>query len=239
MDYQTRCIIQALRRHEHIHPGGPRETADLYRCTGVKPRDRVLDVGCGFGGPAYWLREVASARVTGVDLVAENCLRCRKAGIPPLPVVRGDARRLPFHEGSFDVVLSWCVLGQVPDKEAALAEIFRVLRPGGFLGFDDYVILDLHRWRPGHLVDDHPLTEEHWMRCIRAAGFTLRNRQDLTASFRRDYQAFLVDLQRRRALVTEKFGEEAVDEAVRTFRGHVDAVLQGSKGGVRFVLARP
>ncbi len=238
MDYETRCIIQALRRHEHIHPGGPRETADLYRCTGVRPRDRVLDVGCGFGGPAYWLREVASARVTGVDIVAENCARCRKAGMPPLSVVRGDARHLPFQEGSFDVALSWCVLGQVVDKESVLAEIRRVLRPGGSFGFDDYVVLDLRRWRSVHLADEPPLTEDDWLRCIRSVGFALRNRQDLTASFRRDYQAFLVDLQRRRATVAERFGEEAVERAVRTFRTHVDAVLQGRKGGVRFVLAR-
>ncbi|MBN1336970.1 MAG: methyltransferase domain-containing protein [Deltaproteobacteria bacterium] len=238
MDYQTRCIIQALRRHEHIHPGGPRETADLYRCTGVRPMDRVLDVGCGFGGPAYWLREVASARVTGVDIVEENCIRCRKAGVPPLSVVQGDARQLPFREGSFDVVLSFCVLGQVDDKEAVLSEIRRVLRPGGSLGFDDYVVRDARRWRSGYPSNEHPYTEEDWIRSIQSVGFTLRNRQDLTASFRRDYQAFLVDLQRRRTMVVDTFGEEAVERAVGTFRAHVDAVLQGRKGGVRFVLAR-
>jgi SAM-dependent methyltransferase len=96
---------------------------------------RVLDIGCGLGGKTVAYAE-AKARVTGVDLSAENIARCaafaRARGVEAV-FAAGDAGRLPFAEGSFDAVIANDSLEHFADPDAALRELARVLAPGGSL----------------------------------------------------------------------------------------------------------
>jgi ubiquinone/menaquinone biosynthesis C-methylase UbiE len=89
----------------------------------------VLEVGCGTG---LILKEIAgdARRAAGVDLSAGMLSRSRERG---LTVVQGDATALPFASGSFDIVCAYKILPHVPDLKAALAEMTRLLRPGGHL----------------------------------------------------------------------------------------------------------
>jgi SAM-dependent methyltransferase len=91
---------------------------------------RILDVGCGTGGGLIWL--AGHGRVTGVDF---HPLAVRHAARVSSRVVRGSAQALPFAAGAFDLVTCLDVLYHhaVPDDERALAEMARVLRPGGWL----------------------------------------------------------------------------------------------------------
>jgi SAM-dependent methyltransferase len=91
---------------------------------------RILDTGCGTGGNLVHLARLG--RAVGVDLVAEATAGCRKRG---LPAVRGGVLALPFSDRTFDVVTSFDVIYHdwVPDDAAAVAEMARVLRPGGLL----------------------------------------------------------------------------------------------------------
>ncbi len=109
----------------------------------LRPDSLVLDVGAGFGRHAF---EVArrGARVVALDFAADEVTATddtfeamvaageiaadRTAG-----VVRGDATRLPFDDESFDVVITSEVLEHVQDDVSALAEMARVLKPGGRL----------------------------------------------------------------------------------------------------------
>ena len=108
--------------------------------------ERVLDVGCGHGlmviGAA---KRVPKGKAIGVDIwqSADQAGNDREAtehnaaleGVAPLVEIRdGDARRLPFEDGSFDVVLSsWALhnIYETPERHRALEEILRVLKPGG------------------------------------------------------------------------------------------------------------
>lgn len=94
---------------------------------------RVLDIGCGLGGKTVAYAE-AKARVTGVDLSAENIAKCsvfaRARGVEAV-FVAGDAERLPFAAGSFDVVIANDSLEHFANPEGALRELARVLAPGG------------------------------------------------------------------------------------------------------------
>ena len=94
---------------------------------------RVLDVGCGNG---YILSQYARhrARVTGVDLTSKGTwLSARRFALEGLPgnFLQANAEALPFRDASFDLVCSMGVLHHTPDTERAVAEIHRVLRPGG------------------------------------------------------------------------------------------------------------
>lgn len=89
---------------------------------------RVLDLGCGTGA---FLQELDSQEAVGLDF-SENALAfCsdRKLG----QVVLGDAQRLPLRTTSFDAVVTLDTLEHVPDDTLALAEIARVLQPGGIV----------------------------------------------------------------------------------------------------------
>lgn len=93
-------------------------------------RDReVLEVGCGTGLILRHLADVA-ARAVGVDLSPGMLSRARARG---LEVHEGSATSLPFADASFDVAVSFKTLPHVPDLPQALAEMARVVRPGGVL----------------------------------------------------------------------------------------------------------
>jgi SAM-dependent methyltransferase len=99
----------------------------------IAPGERVLDVACGTGNAAF-LAAAAGARVTGLDSAARlvDVARARAAAEgADAEFVVGDALDLPFADGAFDAVVSVFGVVFVPDPERAIAEILRVLAPGG------------------------------------------------------------------------------------------------------------
>jgi SAM-dependent methyltransferase len=91
---------------------------------------RLLDVGCGTGRSRSIYRQRA-ARYAGIDL-SLGALRLARRREADASWLQADALRLPFRDGSWDVVAFSSVLHHVPDRRAALAEALRVLRPGGW-----------------------------------------------------------------------------------------------------------
>ncbi len=106
----------------------------LARLAGVVHGDRVLDVGCGTGVVARACAELVGnrGRVVGLDL-SEEMLAVARGVAPHLGWLRGNAGELPFADGSFDRVMSQLALMFFPDRAKAVAEMWRVLRPGGRL----------------------------------------------------------------------------------------------------------
>ena len=105
----------------------------------VRPGDAVLDLGCGAGFDALVaaLAVGPTGRVAGVDLSPEMLAVAESgraaAGLSTVEFRQADVEALPFPDASFDVALSNGVLNLIPDKPAALREVFRVLKPGGRL----------------------------------------------------------------------------------------------------------
>jgi len=124
---------------------------------GFTAGSRLLDVGCGIGGPAAAIAERTGAEVTGVNIcghqvqVARSLHRDSEVG-QRLTFVEGDAMALPFGPAEFDGAFSIEALCYAPDKQHAYAEIAKVLRPGGgFVGVDwfcadDISEADYARW---------------------------------------------------------------------------------------------
>jgi SAM-dependent methyltransferase len=118
----------------------------------VGPGDRVLDMGCGGGRHAFALYRrgadvVALDRSAGDLVEVEQMFAAMRAeGEVPAgaraQAVRGDAYALPFEDDSFDAVIAAEILEHLPDDETAMAELFRVLRPGG------QIAVTVPRWGP-------------------------------------------------------------------------------------------
>lgn len=111
--------------------------ARLVEFAGVKAGQNVLDVACGTGVVAVTAAGLG-ARVTGLDLTPELLVRAREnAATAGLTIEwhEGDAEALPFPDAFYDVVLSQFGHMFAPRPEVVIAEMLRVLRPGGVIAF--------------------------------------------------------------------------------------------------------
>ena len=100
---------------------------------------QVLEVGCGHGGGASYLtRTLHPASYTGLDLNRAAITFCRKRhNVPGLDFVHGNAEKLPFPDQSFDAVINLESSAAYPHFSRFLAEVARVLRPGGHFLYAD------------------------------------------------------------------------------------------------------
>ena len=100
---------------------------------------RVLEVGCGHGGAAsYLMRTLRPASYTGLDLNRAAVAYCRKRhNLLGVDFVHGDAEKLPFPDQSFDAVINVESSAAYPHFSRFLAEVARVLRPGGHFLYTD------------------------------------------------------------------------------------------------------
>ena len=121
--------------------------SDLIDYDGLRGR-HVLEVGCGLGAIAAELAR-QGARVTALDLTCTGVRSVRRRfdlDRQRASAVQGDAAHLPFADASFDFVWSWGVLLHAPDLDAAFAEIYRVLRPGGEFRLMMYNRQSIYNW---------------------------------------------------------------------------------------------
>ncbi|MBF8187211.1 methyltransferase domain-containing protein [Nonomuraea sp. K274] len=118
---------------------GGRRAAFTRVATAARPRpgDRVLDVGCGTGYLSRILAPVVTpgGHVTGVDPSPAMIGYATRHAPENCAYVLGEGQRLPFPDGSFDLVVSSLAVHHMPagDRPEALRQMFRVLRPGGRL----------------------------------------------------------------------------------------------------------
>jgi ubiquinone/menaquinone biosynthesis C-methylase UbiE len=111
----------------------------LREVLGPRPGERVLEVGPGTGyytlDVAHWLSP--SGRLDILDLqqamLDHTMRRVRGRGLTNVTASNGDAGRLPYGDATFDAAFLVTVLGEIPDQDAAVGELARVLKPGGRL----------------------------------------------------------------------------------------------------------
>jgi arsenite methyltransferase len=137
----------------------------------VTPGERVLELGFGGGvGLALLLAHEPQVRLSGIDPSREMLRRCQRRFAGQVRLVEGTVDALPFADASFDAVFGVNVTYFWPDMPRALAEVLRVLAPGGKLVFGIRPPETLRRFQfeaAGHRVWD----ERQYVQAISVAGF--------------------------------------------------------------------
>lgn len=128
---------QALARHEHY----------LALRMNLQEGMRVLDVGCGVGGPAREIVKFSGVNVVGLnnnDYQIERATHyAKKEGLDhKLSFTKGDFMQMSFPDNSFDAVYAIEATCHAPSLEGIYSEIFRVLKPGGVFGVYEWLMTD-------------------------------------------------------------------------------------------------
>ena len=123
---------QSIASHQHF----------LAEDMGLMPGARVLDVGCGVGGPQRSIAREFGSSIVGLNISEYQLKKCsaynKESGLAHLcSVLLGDFMDIPAEDESFDAAYHFEAIAHAPDKTTVYAEIFRVLRPGAvFAGYE-------------------------------------------------------------------------------------------------------
>jgi len=170
-------LVEGLDLGEEVlHPGGLNTSRELADLCCIRGTSRVLDVASGTGESLCFLAETFRCQAVGLDLSESMVKRAqRKAQERQLAVEfqEGDAHRLPFDSGMFDVVISECTICLLR-KETAIKEMVRVVKPGGYVGFHDLCWKQTAparlKRRLAEIEHQHPETVEGWKHLAEGAG---------------------------------------------------------------------
>ena len=167
-----------------LRPGGRKATEWLIASGDFNKDKKILEVACNMCTTAIGLAQKFDCKIEGVDL-DEAALEKARANIAihglqdKIHVQRANAMVLPFEDESFDIVINEAMLTMLPvqAKMKAVAEYFRVLKPGGFLLTHDVMLTTedseavLQQLREAINITVTPLTKQGWKNVFLDSGF--------------------------------------------------------------------
>lgn len=182
--------VRDLAPIEEFHIGGRKPTLELARLAELSEGMRVVDVGCGIGGPARALAHYFGCEVVGVDLTEAFCaaakLLTERTGLGHKVTIRhGNALDLPLDDCSVDVAWMQHVGMNIQDKAGLFHELRRVLRPEGklalyevFAGPEPAEYFPVP-WASGPELS-HLVSPEEIRKALESAGFRIEVWNDVT-----------------------------------------------------------
>ena len=135
-------LVADVGFRKHFHLGGMGATRELARVCHIDGDKYVLDVGCASGKTACYIAKNCGCKVVGVDIL-ERMIdraneRAKREGVDDMvEFMTADARKLPFEDDLFDVVIGEFIIGLLDDKKRGINEYLRVTKPGGYVGLNE------------------------------------------------------------------------------------------------------
>jgi SAM-dependent methyltransferase len=224
--YRVRNEVRTLTYGDDVGQSGWVTADELERFAEwlqLGPESRLLDVGCGSGGPALRLAERTGASVTGIDLVEEGIATASRLAeerglADRARFVRADAGGpLPFADETYDAVVSIDVMCHLPDRLEILREWRRVAAPGARILFTDPTVVT-------GLVTDSELVDRSavgiYVFSVESVNETLLGQAGFEAERREDLTENMAAMAGRWHDARERFHDGLVaDEGAATFEG--------------------
>ena len=211
-------LCEALDAHTDL-------VAELAR---VGDADNVLDVGCGLSAPALRIARRYGVRVTGVNISREQVRQGNRLiaehGLSDRVVIqRGDARALEFPDESFDAIVCLEAAGDIcvteKDKRRLVGELYRMLRPGGHVGFSDLAMrgqVSPAEDRDVRAVLYHSAAElvTDWHAIFVGQGFRLVESRDIIIATLPTWEHARAVYQRRNGEVVRRYGRRLAHRTI-------------------------
>jgi phosphoethanolamine N-methyltransferase len=225
-------MLELIWGEGYMAPGGAGNVARMLRGLPTRGK-RILDIGCGIGGPAFEMARTFGAEVVGIDLEAPLIERARNAaerhGLADHCTFQTvKAGPLPFPDQSFDIIVTAGALTQTSDKPAVFRDCLRVLRHGGHLSCYDWTKTDsdysddMRYWLKLEELTYALETLENYGKHFRACGYVDIEIEDASAWYRkqahREYELIRGELYPR---MLELLGRESADHFVENWRAMV------------------
>ena len=139
--------VEDLAPVDHFHARGFRATRALADRLPIAAGQRLLDIGCGVGGPARYLAERFGCEVDGIDITpafVDAAIRLTAdLGLSEVVRIRhGDGADLPYTDALFDGAIGLHVTMNIADRSGFFREAYRVLKPGAFLAITEHALGD-------------------------------------------------------------------------------------------------
>jgi phosphoethanolamine N-methyltransferase len=222
-------MLELIWGEGYMAPGGQDNVARLLKDTEPDGK-RILDIGCGIGGPAMDMARLHGANVVGIDLEAPLIERAIAAASASGLEDRCEFQQvtagpLPFADSSFDIVVSSGAITQTPDKASIFDEIFRVLQPAGHVSCYEWMTSgieqsdDMRYWLELEGLTYAFETLAEYGQRLREAGFDDVKATDASdwyrAEVRREYELIRSDLYES---MIELLGKNDADHFVESWR---------------------
>ncbi len=247
-----------LYPHDQDHYGGLAVNDRLAAVAGIGPRSgdgvdkgvEVVDFCAGLGGPSrYYAHTLGASRVTGIELTGSrvegaNALT-RLVGLDDrVATLQGDVMAVPLGDACCDAVVSQEGFLHVPDKSRALAEAFRILRPGGRVALTDWIAHEPLSDADAKLMwEGMAVTRlydlDAYQRLLQNAGFAVIHVEDLTAEWAPILQQRLAMFQAMRAETIAAGTPAGYDAFYESYVRFVRLISDARLGGVRLGGRKP
>jgi phosphoethanolamine N-methyltransferase len=234
------AFLERLWGEGYLSPGGEAEVRRVLEGLDLTGKT-VVDIGCGSGGITTGLaRDFGAGRVIGLDVEAPVCAAARRRAEAAGVADRVEIRQvvpgpMPLPDGSADMVFSKDSIVHIADKEALAADVFRVLKPGGWFAASDWLIghdgdpsPEMARYIAEEDLDFGMASPARYDAALRAAGFEAVRLTNRNHWYREVAKQELARLEGpERPGFDSILGADEIESQIRTWRAMVVVLDSG------------
>jgi ubiquinone/menaquinone biosynthesis C-methylase UbiE len=233
--FEGKRILALIRDGDYAHAGEEEAIERALRSIPKNPRNLILDVGCGRGGTAEYLRRHGWGNLAGIDRDNDS-IGYAKATYPDVEFHTCDVLDVPATvTREFDIIYMLNAFYAFADQRKALAALRKVAKPGAPLVIFDYAISGLPNQGDlsveGQILIPHPIPLSDIGNILSESGWTAGEIEDLSPDYTRWYAAFVERIRRKQDEIEKVGGAEWYRFVLSMYSGLHEVIASGKLGG--------